>query len=387
MHISLVGFFKRYLSTPAGLTDGRNYLDECESIRGLAILLVVLFHWLGTFTAYQPQPDPNPLAAFIYAGNSGVTLFFVLSGFLLSMPWFKGRTIRLNAFYRNRLLRIMPLYFILVSIAAFFHRDVSEGIRSLLFWDLGLLTLYPFGSVWKTLAIEMQFYLLLPLLMTFTLRNRLRFLGLFLLVLLSLGSIVLLAAPEAVFSSHVGALLQGNLLGRWPNFLMGITCAFLYVKLDGQNLKEKLRTSWLGRGGGDLVLLLVLFLLAMQFSSVATLGIFPAETLFPARHAIEGILWGVLILAIILLPLGSVGLFVNPVLNTLGILSYSIYLLHYPLLISVMNAVTTNRPMWIATPGWPIGLLSVGLLLILLVLSALTYVGIEKPFLSLKSRK
>ena len=90
------GKFRRLFTLPSGLSPGRRYLEECESVRGWAIILVFLFHWQGGIRGYDPiEGQPSLLLSFLYAGSTGVTLFFVLSGFLLSLP-FAGASLQLN---------------------------------------------------------------------------------------------------------------------------------------------------------------------------------------------------------------------------------------------------------------------------------------------------
>ena len=74
----------------AGVATG-NYLPELESLRGIAILLVFWFHVEGVL--FLPRPRPLevvlPWQAFVRAGHTGVSLFFVLSAFLLSLPFWR----------------------------------------------------------------------------------------------------------------------------------------------------------------------------------------------------------------------------------------------------------------------------------------------------------
>ena len=71
---------------PAGLRSQQAYLPALETLRGIAILLVVLFHYHGILGGPR-SPDTSLALRVIAAGNTGVTLFFVLSGFLLARPF------------------------------------------------------------------------------------------------------------------------------------------------------------------------------------------------------------------------------------------------------------------------------------------------------------
>ena len=74
---------------PAGVRTSATYFPELESMRGIAIVLVVLFHADGVVCRTEGTSGiiATPLSAFIRAGHSGVTLCFMLSGFLLSLPF------------------------------------------------------------------------------------------------------------------------------------------------------------------------------------------------------------------------------------------------------------------------------------------------------------
>jgi peptidoglycan/LPS O-acetylase OafA/YrhL len=144
----------------------------------MAILLVILSHFSGTSVA------PAGIRKVLYLGWSGVDLFFVLSGFLITgiLLDTSGSKNRLSSFYTRRILRIFPLYFL--SVIAYFRLAVPLA-RHLWHWnslDPSLETWYwlhlsnwkiafghippALGHFWS-LAIEEQFYLFWPLLVFF----------------------------------------------------------------------------------------------------------------------------------------------------------------------------------------------------------------------------
>jgi peptidoglycan/LPS O-acetylase OafA/YrhL len=92
------------------------FLPELESVRGIAILLVFAFHVDG-FVRFPFSVAPSvPLSlAFVHAGFTGVDLFFVLSAFLLSLPFLAegagGRRVVVREYALRRALRILPLYY------------------------------------------------------------------------------------------------------------------------------------------------------------------------------------------------------------------------------------------------------------------------------------
>lgn len=154
---------------PAPATPAR--LAGLDHLRALAIGLVLLFH-------YRIFPHPawltdNPVGRF---GWTGVDLFFVLSGYLITAQLVaevaaRGR-VRIGAFFRKRAFRILPAYGVLVAIYFLFPGfHEREGLAPL--WkyltftqNLGLdLSVHgTFSHAWS-LCVEEHFYLVLPLLL------------------------------------------------------------------------------------------------------------------------------------------------------------------------------------------------------------------------------
>ena len=143
------------------------YLHEVECLRGLAILLVFAYHAWGISFGEGDASTPF-LLVFFAAGQTGVTLFFVLSGFLLSLPWVRWAEKKteaqpnIRAYYTARVLRILPLYFMWVLLAAVLTGEWATAGKAATFQFIGF-DMFPYGVVWWTLTTEVQFYLLLPL--------------------------------------------------------------------------------------------------------------------------------------------------------------------------------------------------------------------------------
>lgn len=90
-----------------------------DHLRALAILLVLIFHYQLWF------PHPAWTSWFMQLGWTGVDLFFVLSGFLISSQLFsqikKGNQISIKEFYIKRFFRIIPIYFLLLPSIFYSH--------------------------------------------------------------------------------------------------------------------------------------------------------------------------------------------------------------------------------------------------------------------------
>jgi len=153
----------------------RHYVPELDGVRGIAILAVLLLHFHDPFQAWRPL---GILSDVIARGFTGVDIFFVLSGFLITSILIstRGASNYFRAFYARRALRIFPLAFFLIALfywiaLPFAHRHgllpklpESEQIWYWLFlgnWrqGLGLNDGAELGHFWS-LAIEEQFYLM-----------------------------------------------------------------------------------------------------------------------------------------------------------------------------------------------------------------------------------
>jgi len=84
-------------------------------LRGLAALMVVFFH-AGGSVAHDKYQGFKPIADYTGGLAIGVDLFFVISGFVISLPLFIGKTLHIPSFLRNRALRIYPLTMLTAAI-------------------------------------------------------------------------------------------------------------------------------------------------------------------------------------------------------------------------------------------------------------------------------
>jgi len=182
-------------NTTAPSSSGTNSPEESQSkkqipvldgIRAIACLSVLVYHvnLVSTgFHLWKPLLNIHTVtgtltffaASIAWWGEDGVSLFFVLSGFLLFLPFAKALLFgspwpSLRRFYIRRFFRILPGYYtVLFLIALFFHPEFLHPANWHYLWifltfrmNYSLSQLLD-GPFW-TLAIEFQFYLLLPIL-------------------------------------------------------------------------------------------------------------------------------------------------------------------------------------------------------------------------------
>lgn len=376
------------------------YLPEAEALRGLAIALVFLFHadlMLHFGEGVLTGSTVSPLFAFVRAGHTGVSLFFVLSAFLLSGPFLKeatgGPRVRRSTYVARRALRILPLYYAAVVIASALCAnrlsDLLHGLPYLIFLNTfagGTPALPGHSELWWSLATEVQFYALLPLLPLF-LRSQLgRLFGAVLLALYVPGYWAF-AHGRLHLSTIDGQLaLARSVFGRAPQFGFGIFVAWLYSHWGMQIRAWCAARPWMRNGGCDALFIATLTALGFLLQAVIARGQFSAEGNWLAWHVLEGALWAAVLLVVLAAPGRLTSLLVNPILLRLGVISYSVYLVHGQLL--AFGLVTLRRAQLIPRAGWntPNVLAIVFLALACLAVSTATYVLIERPFLRRKRR-
>jgi peptidoglycan/LPS O-acetylase OafA/YrhL len=156
--------------TPSG-SQIHGFLD---GIRGIAILLVLACHLLYV------NPNASYHLLFIFgifgAGTFGVTIFFALSGFLISLPFWKAKTkgtkTEIRRYMMRRFWKIAPplalSLLILTPIYIHFHGDAKTYLLTALQWLCGYSFLFPVSGklnpVMWSLIVEVHFYIILPFL-------------------------------------------------------------------------------------------------------------------------------------------------------------------------------------------------------------------------------
>jgi len=383
-----------------GLPRGPAYLPELEALRGFAIVLVFLFH-AGSLLDHTNGAGRmvSPLAGFVYSGSTGVDLFFILSGFLLSRPFLRaaatGAHVHLGRYFARRALRILPLYWVAVVVATVVHAgrwsDLRDGLPYAVFLNSFAhvaTPLWPFSIPWWSLATEVQFYLVLPLLALF-LRRRVGRIGGIVVVLIwawAYRRYCLGRWLPPIFPTDLEArwIFAGSLFMRGPLFLLGIAAAAVHDRW-GATLRSALqRSRWIRHGVADVALAGILIAMGFVLRDAASVG-WPQNEgdLHVLWHAEAGVGWAAIVMLLLVAPLRTRPLWVNRVMIRIGVLSYSLYLVHLPILHRVMIPIYGFEPDhgWTATSA----ALVAGLLAGCLALSAVTYRLIEQPFLREKA--
>ena len=200
------------------------YIKQLDSIRGIAVLLVLLSHWV-------------PIYIFQSGAFIGVNTFFVLSGFLISNILFDNKNkaeaagfsklIAVKNFFFRRALRIFPIYFLVVISLYLLEEgkliDLKNEIIYLLtfsinfhFYNLKYFGVYT-AHLWS-LAVEEQFYLVWPWLLLFLKREHIPFA---ILIFILTGSI-----SQLFIQDHFGYITTYRCLDA---FGLGALLSWLYT--------------------------------------------------------------------------------------------------------------------------------------------------------------
>ncbi|MEE1756129.1 acyltransferase family protein [Streptomyces sp. SP18CS02] len=357
-------------------SSDRVYLAPVDHLRAVAAVLVVLYHGcqlLGARVeggAFTPATDwlysANPVVTLVFEGHTGVALFMVLSGFILTVGA-HGRPVRYGRFVTNRLLRIYPLYLVIAVLGT--ATQVSLPTFQDLLRILAVTTPgQPYGGVFWTLCVELQLYLVFPLLnRLLTERGPGALLRLLAAVAL-LRALVWLSSP--VPEPHTAALYLGP-AGRIDQFLLGMLAAWCYL-----HHRDRLRVRWLT----PCALVLALGTL-WAFNQVH--GFVSDSPLKLLWSAVEGAVWA-LVVAAYVAGAKAAGGPLPRALARLGEVSFSVYLTHFMVLTVIREYGPPPAP-WGLSPLWGAFLVTLVVALpVTIALSFLTYHAIELPFLRLR---
>lgn len=347
-------------------------------IRCIAALLVFVFHVFHIFFGHwQPQQRFSGIG-FIVEGYTGVSLFFVLSGYLFMSIALRARG-RINYvdFIRNRFLRVFPLFLFVFFVSISISRDKfqPQDILYLFFSNIGAPPTsnhFITGAAW-TISVEFTFYLIFPFIARFTLEQGARYLLKFLLLLLIFRTGAYFAAER---STH---MIYSTLIGRTDQFLIGMMAAYI--------VQHSKIGEYLNRRGVGLVPLLTagaLLWAAIEGMSL-TASYFSPHPKHPAWIVwpiVEAMLWACILVAWVFNRY-SLPKIVNRFLEKGGEISYSIYLLH-GVIIFLTSQVFPPPLQW--TGNWRLDaiIVTVGLLIITWSVSLVSYTTIEAPFLRLR---
>lgn len=299
-------------------------------------ILAVLWHHAPVHTA---MADPAPILG---RGFLGVDFFFVLSGFLITTLLLREEAragqFSLRGFYWRRLLRIVPVYFFVVTLVSFYYVLIQGETQYAelvpfyyLFLSNFLVTDIPLLAPTWSLAVEEQYYLLWPLLLLVLPRRWiLPVLGV--LIAVNVAGILGVFAPFGIVPVEAGVLRIALPNATYAPILMGSAVALVLHDRRG------FAAAWAALGGRLAPPLTFAVLLALVALAPPDLRGWPNLAIHLAMSASLGTL--VIRDRNLLTPLLSLRWVAR-----IGEISYGLYLYHLIALAVVMKALPGLPPM------------------------------------------
>lgn len=381
--------------TPAGLktrsgsvmrSSNRGYMASVDHLRAFAAVLVVAYHGTQLFSVgirrgnagFDPGQDwlysRNPILTVLFEGHTAVALFMVLSGFIFTVGTL-GQDISWPRFMANRLLRIYPMFVVLLLIGyamqpgAFQFTGLLQMVTGFGNYQ-GAANLGPVSTMFWAIGVEMQFYLIFPLLNRMLGRLGMRTFLRFFVAIVVIRGVAWAVAHTTTGNPPMVQMMYVNIVGRIDQFLLGMIAAWLYV-----NHRSRFAGWWkVGVSAGAVIVALWGFNQAHGYMSDSPWRLVWMD--------VEGLVWAGVIVTYVA-TFKSTGR-ISALVAKLGERSYSMYLIHF-MVISILVA----RGGWIRIPGLPPAydaMITTALyvLPIVIAISTLTYSGVEVPFLKMR---
>ena len=355
------------------LSDSRRNIG-IDFLRGVAIVLVLIFHYMTKTLDAQSGELSRVLIRFTYYFNSGVDLFFVISGFLITGILLKQREQHHFAvdFIKRRIARIVPLYFIgVIIVYSLFTTGMFNGSEwgrndnipwysYLIFgqneWmalqgDMGSRMLAPYWS----LGIEIQFYILI-LIMAW---------------IFSKGQLAILFTAGIILAPFF-RIMDGGVIGSYTHFYCRMDSVFAggLIAWIFSSKRNELYFHSIRRHMRFIQLILILLAIAITIRLIKVPSSFiPTFFMF---------LFGIALMVAYTSSDYIRSSFVKSVLIFLGRYSYGIYIFHEIWRGTLFFALVGHAPQLINFRDLSLTLLS---LVVTMVSAFLSYHSIERYFL------
>lgn len=352
------------------------YLPGLNGLRAIAAIAVVMSHTALAIDKFELNlhifgSNANGKPKALLLASHGVTLFFVLSGFLITylliLEKNKGE-IDIRKFYMRRILRIWPAYYsyliLAVITAIVFAEDIDLGALSYyIFFGANIPFIFnfalPFLDHYWSIAVEEQFYLFWPWVIKKIKKNIFKIIIGYIIIHFIIRVIVWYLfpfTPLAIFT----------MVNRFDCMVFGALGAFLYER------KNKLFLLVFDNKITQFVSLLILFALALNFSFV--------------NAVIDTSIVSIVALALIIGQINVKNRILNlenALCNFLGKISYGIYVYH-PLLIFLISLLF--KEIFLENDILKLVLVYLSILSATILLSYISYNYFEKRFIRYKDK-
>jgi peptidoglycan/LPS O-acetylase OafA/YrhL len=328
--------FATWLQKKFVFPSSGQHWDCLDGLRGMAILMVVCahaFHYTSPNIRYAGWP--RVAHAFLGAGHLGVQVFFVLSGFLISQPFFAAKHKDpqfwyLDGYATRRFLKIIPPYYLIILLFSIFYYFGEENVSQLkygILWLTGIPDFmnipnaFSFNPVFWSLWVEVGFYVLLPIFFLIFRKCSYWKTG---------GAIVLILLIAPFLTRQMGSIDPTNFLFRSARFPNGLTnfswgvlfsCIYSVVPRDARYKEYLASFGYLGIACLVSTMLLdaKYYLLTERISFEVPLHLSGVSAFFALFFAFNPSTLGARFFSI-------------PFIRYLGLVSYEWFLLHFIML-------------------------------------------------------
>ncbi len=361
----MIKSFSNFLEKFRRITSAGNYIPEIDGLRFIAIFWVVAWmHLPSILNEYffnKSLLENSWLASVILEGGQGVSFFFMISGFILALPFIRekmatGPKVSLKKYYLRRLTRLEPPYLAALLLSFLLLILVKGKSFAGLLPHLGVSSVYMHNIIYNStssvlgvawsLEIEIQFYILAPFLcFIFLIKHQ--------LIRRLLFAILILLSGVFAYNN------LWNLPSMLPYFICyffsGMLLADLYC--SGHQLKLN-KTAGLVAGAG--ILLGLPFIISVHSVYLSLLKLFLMNAAF----------------YLVLFNNGLKAFLSGQLITIIGGMCYSIYLLHM-LIMSGVSQGLAKLPLLHGAGG--VVVYAVLLIAAVLIFSAFFYRLIEQP--------
>ena len=348
----------------------RPSVKHIPELNGLRVLLVFIVSWYHIWQQswWTPHIGKTSLDFLVRAGYVPVDGTILLSGFLLFLPHARSMLLGekipdTREFYQKRIMRIVPSYVFVTLLMLFavaipydlYYGDLGAMLKDVFMhltftqtFDFATYIATPIGVASWTVAIEMQAYLIFPLLARGARKNPLGTLS-------SMAAIALLFRSFVVFWMKDYNMVVNQLINFLDVYAMGMGASILYVKLTTLYPEDKRRFIW--QGAATVAIILAFWglkeLLRDQAGSNGQAAIQAGQMI---RRPLFATLLGTLTLALPFAVLPLRFLFGNKVMGFLAMISMNYYLMHQNIAVHLKRIQfppAENYPYPNMTPGGP----------------------------------
>lgn len=344
-------------------------IKNLDTFRAIAAIVVMIGH----IELFRMQQFGSELFYNVPNGHTTVMMFFVISGFLITFLLTKEKekygTISLKDFYVRRILRIWPVYYLVLFVSFFFYDEIPS--LETIIYNVALLPNIArlFDGRWSTspqiwsIGVENLFYIFFPLILLFVPNKRI----LFFLVVMTVGFAVL---PHFIDYINVRTIQNDNLSllnhrffsqNKFDSLFIG--CIIGYAYAINHKILKLLYNKWL-------------------FIAGALLSIVLWGARIETKHFNDELMS--LLFAIVILNVCTntqLNLtFENSLTKFLGRISYGIYMYHWIILLLAFKVLPAECTVFHTI------LLYVFVISLTILVAWLSYATYEKFFLNLKQK-